>query len=213
MEDGLYLKDRAEAGRLLAKKLADFKNADNTVILALPRGGAAVAQEVAKVLNLPLDLVVVRKIGHPLNPEFAIGAITDNGHLVGIEGDLVDIDPEWLKVEIDRQLKEAKRRKELYLNGKTIDISGKTVILVDDGIATGMSMLAAIKEVEDKGARKIVMAVPIVPKDAIEMFSASVDEMRFVVTPQFFLGAIGAYYDQFPQVSDEEVIEIMKKYG
>jgi len=212
MEEGLYFKDRVEAGNLLGEKLADLKDEKNVIVLAIPRGGVIIADQVAAELNITLGLIVVRKIGHPLNPEFAMGAVTDNGHLVGTVGDLQGVDAKWLKEEIDRQINEAKRRKELYLNNKILDVLGKTVILIDDGIATGMSMLAAIKEVQDRKASKIIVAVPVAAKDTAEKISSYVDEFRSVEIPEYFLGAIGAYYDNFPQVTDQEVIEIMKKY-
>ena len=212
MEEGLYFKDRVEAGNLLGEKLADLKDEKNVIVLAIPRGGVIIADQVAAALNITLGLIVVRKIGHPLNPEFAMGAVTDNGHLVGTVGDLQGVDAKWLKEEIDRQINEAKRRKELYLNNKILDVLGKTVILIDDGIATGMSMLAAIKEVQDRKASKIIVAVPVAAKDTAEKISSYVDEFRSVEIPEYFLGAIGAYYDNFPQVTDQEVIEIMKKY-
>ncbi len=203
--------NRVDAGRRLAALLEKYKN-QNTVIYALPRGGVPVAMEVARVLNCPLDLIIVRKIGHPMNPEYALGAVTEDGFLVVNEEELARVDPEWFEAEKQRQIHEAKRRRELYVEGKEpITAAGKIAIIVDDGIATGSTMLVAVKKVKQEKPAKIVVAVSVSPKETARRFAGEVDEFVAVTIPEIFWGAIGYYYDDFSQVSDEEVMGLLKK--
>jgi predicted phosphoribosyltransferase len=167
--------------------------------------------EVARVLNCPLDLIIVRKIGHPMNPEYALGAVAEDGFLVVNEEELARVNPEWFEAEMEKQKQEAKRRRELYLQGrKAIPATGKIAVIVDDGIATGSTMLVAVKKVKQEKPAKIVVAVAVSPKDTAERFAKEVDEFVAVTIPEIFLGAIGYYYDDFSQVSDEEVIALLK---
>lgn len=207
--NGEFFTNRAEAGRELASELQKYRDSD-AIILALPRGGVGVAKEIAKELHLPLDLVVVRKIGHPYNPEFAIAAVSENGDLAADEEELQNVDPDWLKKEIEKEQSEARRRRETYLPGKKqLDLKDKLVILVDDGLATGLSMLAAIEMVKHQKPSKIVVAVPVTPPDTAERIQAQSDEFFSLLIPEHFLGGVGAYYEDFQQVSDQEVIQIM----
>jgi putative phosphoribosyl transferase len=209
LED-VRFRDRVDAGRRLAALLGKYKN-QNAVIYALPRGGIPVAVEVARVLNCPLDLIIVRKIGHPMNPEYALGAVAEDGFLVVNEEELARVDPEWFEAEMEKQKQEAKRRRELYLQDrKPIPARGKIAIIVDDGIATGSTMLVAVKKIKQEKPAKIVVAVAVSPKDTAERFAKEVDEFVAVTIPEIFLGAIGYYYDDFSQVSDEEVIVLLK---
>ncbi len=205
--------DRQEAGQKLVSKLKQFKNNPHAIILALPRGGVVTAFEVAKALDLSLDLVVPRKISAPSNPEFAIGAIAEDG--IGVfDTELISsygISQEYIDKEIEKEKKEAQRRLKTYRGNKTpIDLQGKIAILVDDGIATGSTMLAAIASVKAKKAEKIVVAVPVTAKDSLKKIEKEVDEVIYLDAPLIF-GAVGAFYKVFAQTTDEEVVTLMEK--
>lgn len=205
-----YFNDREDAGNKLAELLEKYREKD-AVILALPRGGVVIGKTIAKKLNLPLGLVVVRKIGHPYNPEYGIAAISENGKIVKDELEVENIDPDWFREESDRQLEEAKRRRERYWGDqKPIDLKNKIAILIDDGLATGLTMMAAIAEVKDQNPSKIIVASPVSPSDTASKIEMMVDEFIAVSIPDPFIGAIGSYYEYFPQISDEEVIELLK---
>ncbi|MCL4387075.1 ribose-phosphate diphosphokinase, partial [Patescibacteria group bacterium] len=164
---------------------------------------------------VPLDLVIARKIGHPLEPEFAIGAIAEDGHLVRGET-LTPVDETWFQKEAVRQQKEAKRRREKYLKGRLqIPAKDKIAIIVDDGIATGLTVKAAIEEIKHKGPKKIVVAVSVAPEETVKELKPEIDDFVAldIPRPSHFAGAIGIYYEYFPQVTDEEVIAIIKKYN
>lgn len=181
-------KDRVEAGRKLAG-FFDHINGKNAVVYALPRGGVVVGTEIAKAIHAPLDLIITRKIGHPYNPEYAIGAITE------------------------KQTQEARRRREVYLGKKPpISSKGKIAVLVDDGIATGLTMKAALKELQmHLHPAKIIIAVPVAPKDTVDELEKMGVEVLSIITTKEFLGAIGAYYQDFAPVEDQDVIRIMKE--
>ncbi len=206
-------KDRSQAGRLLSEKLRHYQNKD-AVVLGLPRGGVVVAAEIAKALHLPLDLVVARKIGAPGNPELAIGAVTEEGECffdqAFIEG--YQVDPDVLRQEIKQEKKEAHRRRLLYRAGRaSLNLKNKIVILVDDGIATGFTLQAAIACVKTKNPKKIVVAIPVGPKETLKKFQHQVDEVVVLQTPEIFR-AVGEFYINFDQVSDEEVIALFKLF-
>lgn len=203
--------NRQEAGKLLAKKLEKYKG-QAAVVYALPRGGVIVAAEIARHFNFHLDLVLTRKIGHPLNSEFAIGAVSESGELVGNILQYGNIDKYWLVAEIDRQAEEIKRRRGLYMGGKnSINALGKIAVIVDDGIATGSTIIAAIEEIKNQKPQKTIVAVPVAPPDVVDTIKKLVDDIVVVLVPDPFLGAIGAYYKEFDQVSDEEVRQLMKE--
>ncbi|MBI4643013.1 MAG: phosphoribosyltransferase [Deltaproteobacteria bacterium] len=209
-QEGLRFRDRIDAGRKLAGLLSNYKN-KNAVVYALPRGGVPVAKEVARALDCPLDLIIIRKIGHPGNPEYALGAVAEDGLLVVNREELARVDQQWFEAEKIRQMQEARRRRELYLRGrKPIGASGKIAIIVDDGIATGSTMLVAVKKVRQEKPAKIVVAVAVSPKETAARFAAEVDEFVAVTIPEIFWGAIGYYYEDFSQVSDEEVVALLK---
>lgn len=210
----MYFKDRAEAGRKLAG-FFDHINGKNSVIYALPRGGVVVAAEIAKVIHAPLDLIITRKIGHPYNPEYAIGAIAENGHSVFNEDEVLGIDELYLKEEAEKQAEEAKRRRQVYLKGKpSIPCEGKTAILVDDGIATGLTIKAALKELQTHyNPAKIIIAIPVAPKETVDELEKMGAKVLSIITTREFLGAIGAYYDNFSAVEDKDVIKIMQEAG
>ncbi|OGY41952.1 MAG: phosphoribosyltransferase [Candidatus Buchananbacteria bacterium RBG_13_36_9] len=209
----MIFKNRQDAGQKLAEKLKEFKDQKETIILALPRGGVVTAFEIAKELNLPLDLVVPRKIGAPHNEEYAIGAITESGEGIFNQEviDSLKISKEYLNNKVTEEKKEAERRLKTYRQDRPIlNLENKTVIIVDDGIATGLTMRAAIKSVREKGAKKIIVAVPVSAKDSLKIIQAEVDKVICLDAPLFF-GAVGAFYEDFGQTSDEEVIELMEK--
>lgn len=202
--------DREDAGRRLAEKLSSYRGKD-AVILALPRGGVVIGYEVARALNLPLDIVVVRKIGHPANPEYAICAVDEKGSFLCNEAEIKSVDQSWLKEEILRQKNEALRRIEVYRGGRNSEeIGGKIIILVDDGIATGLTIRAAIKSIRKQNPKELVVAVPVVPHDTVIELRKEADMVIVLDDDPSYLGAVGAYYNYFPQVSDEEVIELLK---
>ena len=209
----VHFKDRKEAGILLADKLKDIKEA---IVLPLPRGGVVLGVEIAKILGSELDLMIVRKIGHPYQPEYAIGAINEIGEMIGNEEALIQVDKMWLQRIIESERREAVNRRNKYLKGRQrISLQDKNVILVDDGIATGLSMALAARMARKMGAKKIIIAVPVAPEGAVRMLSQYADEIVTleVAAEDAFLGAVGAYYDDFRQVEDEEVIELLKEEG
>ena len=208
---GMFL-DRREAGRELARALSKFSGSE-PLILALPRGGVPVAFEVAKALQAPLDLLMVRKIGAPGHEEFGIGAVVDgNDPQVVLNAEAIDlVDPPtgYVEAETQRQLKEIERRRRLYLGGRhPIPTKGRTVILVDDGIATGGTMRAALKAMRRTGACRLVVAVPVASPDVIEALRHEADEVICLREPTP-LSAVGLHYADFRQTTDEEVVRLL----
>lgn len=205
--------DRQSAGQLLAEKLTNYSNKKNVVVLGIPRGGVVVGAEIAKKFNLPLDVLVTRKIGDPLQPELAVGSIDPSGCVYWDEFLIKDLNikKEDLRFELDNQKKEIKRRLKFYKRDKkSLDLKNKTIILTDDGIATGATAIAAINYLKTKGVMKIILAVPIVAEDIAQKVFELVDEMVVLFKPEY-LGAVGKYYQNFEQVSDEEVVELLSK--
>ncbi len=207
----MLFKDRRDAGRQLVPKLSKYQSQKEVIVLGLARGGMVTAYEVAAGLHVPLNVVVVRKIGAPGNEELALGAIAEHGdgvfneELIGILG----VSRDYLKKEADRQKKILKERLALYRGNSPAPIlKGKTAILVDDGIATGASMRVAIKSVRDAGAKKIVLAVPVAAPDSLRKMEKEVDEVICLSAPLFF-EAVGAFYKAFEQTSDEEVVHFL----
>ena len=206
----MRFKNRLEAGVQLAILLQKYAD-DNLVVYALPRGGVPLGVEIAKKLHAPFDLVITKKIGHPGNPEYALCAIAEDGEPICNQDDIGYIDNRWLQEEIDRVRVEIKRRREKYFGEITHpDIEGKTAIIVDDGIATGYTMLAAINEIKRRKPGKIVVAIPITPEDTARELKKVTDDLVSVEIDPFYLGAVGAYYDDFSQVEDEEVIYLIQ---
>lgn len=200
--------DRREAGQKLASKLRKYLSQPDTIILAIPRGGVIVGKEIAAALALPLYPIITRKIGAPLNPELAIGAATSQGEVLWDEATIrsLGIDQAYLKVALLSQIREAKRREEIY--GRFPDLEGKTVILVDDGIATGLTVMLCLQEVRRFQPKKVVLAVPIASKPAYEALKKQVDE-SVVLEIEKDLRSVGKYYRFFQQVSDEEVRAVL----
>jgi predicted phosphoribosyltransferase/dienelactone hydrolase len=204
-------KDREEAGRELAEKLTKYKGKESILILALPRGGVPVAFEVAKSLNAHLDVFITKKLRFPEQPELAVGALAENGEIF-LNKELKDYCPkEYLEEEILYQREEIKRRQVAYRGGKELpSVSGKTIILIDDGIATGATMIATIRALKASDFKELIVAVPVAPSEVIEEFSKLVDELVVLYAPYPFY-AVGAHYSDFTQVSDEEVREYLEK--
>ena len=209
-------KNRSDAGRKLAKALAGYKE-QQPVILALPRGGVTVAAEVAAVLNAPLDLILVRKVGVPFQPELAMGAVVDGGAPIIVRNEdvirLAEIDESKFKRICDSELAEIERRRQRYLGSRQrADVSGRTAIVVDDGIATGATTRAALRATRIRNPKKLVLAVPVAPTDTVAELRSEADEVICLEDHEFF-GAIGTYYADFSQVSDETVIDILKRFS
>jgi putative phosphoribosyl transferase len=206
-------RDRAEAGKLLAQALTFLKTGKNdVVVLAIPRGGVLVAKEVADSLGAPLDLVITRKIGAPGNPELAIGAVTQDGEVIA-DPELVDrlmVSDEYMKDESARQVDEIRGRMKRYRGERAYpDLAGKIVVLVDDGVATGSTVQAAIKSVKRRDAAAVIVAVPVGPQETIEELSKVADRVVCLDTPKFF-HAVGQFYREFGQVDDEAVKETLR---
>jgi putative phosphoribosyl transferase len=208
-------KDRSDAGRKLAKALGQYKD-QQPVILALPRGGVPVAAEVAAVLKAPLDLILVRKVGVPFQPELAMGAVVDGGAPLIVRNEdviqLAGIQESEFKAVCDGELVEIERRRQRYLGSRErVDVSGHTAIVIDDGVATGATTRAALRATRMRNPKRLVLAVPVGPTDNIAELRSEADDVVCLEDHEFF-GAIGVYYANFSQVSDEEVIEILRRF-
>lgn len=205
----MRFEDRTHAGRLLADALLDRAGGD-VVVLALPRGGVVVGVEVARALSAPLDLVIPRKVGHPDFPEYGIAAVAEAGEVVANAVETARVDPAWFERAVAEERAEAARRRATYLGGRpAMDLTDKTAIVVDDGIATGLTMQAAVRDVRQRGAARVVVAVPVAPADAVAALRASVDEVVTLLAPEAYEGAVGAYYRTFGQVGDDEVVRCL----
>ena len=206
-------KDRRDAGRKLAQKLSVNAGKPDILVLALPRGGVPVAYEVALALSAPLDVFIVRKLGLPGREELAMGAVASGGVRV-LNGDIVrmlSIPEEVINIVVKRELRELKRREELYRgNRPTPEVRERTILLIDDGLATGASMRAAIAGLRAQDPARIVVAVPAAAPEACEAFQAEVDEIVCAITPEPFYG-VGRWYEDFSQVTDEEVRMLLEE--
>jgi len=205
--------DRVDAGKKLAKELSKYANRSDVLILALPRGGVPVAFEVAKELNVKMDVFIVRKLGVPGNEELAMGAISSDNIRV-LNEDIVrsfQIPERVINMVAENELKELERRERTYRGDSPKPvISGSIVILIDDGLATGATMRAAASAIKTKNPAKIVVAVPTGARDTCELFGREVDEVICMATPEPFYG-VGAWYGNFSQTTDEEVCELLDK--
>jgi len=207
-----YFADRVEAGKRLASALAGFAG-KNTIVLAIPRGGVVVGYEIAKTFNLPLDVIIPRKIGAPDNPELAIGAMTEDGTII-LDNNLVrylGVSGEYVKEESERQKSEIERRLKFYRQNEPYpNLQARDVIIVDDGIATGSTMKAALASVKNRGAKTVTVAVPICPPSTVKELKKQANRVVCLYTPEYFQ-AIGQFYNDFSQTTDEEVIQLLKK--
>lgn len=205
--------DRRTAGEELAQKLSEYANREDVVVLGLPRGGVPVAFEVAKALKAPLDVFVVRKLGLPGNSELAMGAIASGGVRVMNEDvvHMTDISDEAIENVAEKEQEQLEEREEIYRGARPgIDLADKTVLLIDDGLATGATMRAAVTALREHNPEKIVVAVPTAPPETCSEFEDVVDEMICLTTPRTFMGVGGAYRD-FSQTTNEEVRTLLEK--
>jgi putative phosphoribosyl transferase len=205
-------RDRREAGRLLAARLSVYAGRPDVVVLALPRGGVPVAYEVAHALGAPLDVFLVRKLGMPGHEEFAIGAIASGDVLVLNEETLRDYGVRRDQVEavVEAEKRELERREHRYRGDRPFrDLAGRTVILIDDGLATGSTMRAAVAALRQERPARVIVAVPTAPAETCDEMRAIVDEMVCLLTPEPFY-AVGLWYDDFSQTTDEEVRELLE---
>ena len=203
--------NRQTAGRELATRLTEYANRDDTLVLALPRGGVPVAKEVAQALHAPLDVLVVRKLGLPWQPELAAGAIAPGGVIVmnpEVQAGFDDLD-KILAPVVKRERAELRRREALYRkNRPPLQVRDRIAILVDDGIATGATMEAAVRALQSLRARSVVIAVPVAPPDTVDRLGQAADRVICLQQPMTFL-AVGQWYEDFPQVSDAEVVALL----
>jgi len=212
----MSFRNRTDAGRKLAARLAKYKDRA-PVILALPRGGVPVAAEVAAALGAPLDLILVRKIGVPSQPELAMGAVVDGGSPIIVRNDDIiwqtGIDETEFKAVCDREIAEIERRRRRYLGGhEPIDIEARCVIVVDDGIATGATTRAALQATRMRRPARLVLAVPGGPTQTIAAMEEEADDVVCLEAHEIF-GAIGFFYSDFRQTTDQEVIDILARFG
>lgn len=199
----MYFEDRIDAGSQLTQKLT-VHHPENTIVLALPRGGVPLGLKISVVHSLLFDVVLAKKVVHPLQPEFAIGAIAENGD--PIINTNIDVGQSWIDSDTERAKEEIQRRRKLYDQFLTKQsLNRKDIIIVDDGIATGMTMFAAIAAVKKQNPNQINVAVPIIPIDTYKEIKNLVDEVIYIEVPEQFRGAVGAYYQNFLQISDSEV--------
>jgi putative phosphoribosyl transferase len=199
--------DRRDAGRKLAARLLPFAG-ERPIVIALPRGGVPVAVEVARALDAPLDILAVRKLGAPANPEYGVGAITEDGTaLLNTEtARRVGMTRQALDATVEREVRELRRRVESYRDGRQrIDVRGRTVIVVDDGLATGLTDLAAVRSLRARGATRIIVAVPVGARESVALVGEEADEIVCHTIPHELLG-VGHWYRDFSPVSDAEVI-------
>ena len=204
--------NRQQAGRLLAERLASEDLTPPVVVLALPRGGVPVAAEVARCLGAPLDLLFVRRIGAPWHREYAVAAVVDGKDpqiVVDPSSRAAGADPDYIEREAATELLEIERRRQVYLRGRSpIELAGTTAIVVDDGIATGHTMSAAIKALRKRGVAHVILAVPVGPHSTVSALRSQCDRLICLAEPEPF-EAVGLHYADFHQVSDEEVIEAL----
>ncbi|HEX6939530.1 MAG TPA: phosphoribosyltransferase [Longimicrobiales bacterium] len=213
MQQGQVFEDRDDAGRALAARLTRYAGRPEVLVLALPRGGVPVAYRVARALDAPLDVMVVRKLGLPGQPELAMGAIASGGVRVLNEEvlELTGVPPEVVEHVTAEERRELERRERAYRGDRPPpDVAGRTVILVDDGVATGSTLRAAVEALRTRGPARIVVAVPTAPPGACEMLAHAADEAVCVTTPEPFF-AISLSYRNFPQLTDEEVRGILDR--
>lgn len=211
-ERGIY-SGRVEAGRALARHLEEFQGTD-AIVIAIPRGGVVVGHEVAAALSLPLDVVIPRKIGAPGQPELAIGAVAVDDQTITILDDdmvrLLRVPKEYIERAVWQEADEIRRRTALYREGRPApEMADRVVIVVDDGVATGYTIRAAIRSLRARGPRRLVLAVPVGPPETVGRLRQEVDQLICPFQPDPFV-AVGAWYESFPQVTDEEVIGILR---
>ncbi|MCR4398432.1 MAG: phosphoribosyltransferase family protein [Firmicutes bacterium] len=208
----MILRDRVQAGLLLLDEVRRL-NLARPVVLGIPRGGVIVAAEVAKGLRAPLDVIIPRKIGAPFNPELAVGAVTQDGTLI-LDDSLkaaLRVDDRYIQMRVRDEIREIERRLEVFRRGlPPMDLASADVVVVDDGIATGLTITAALRSVSAQSPSSTVLAVPVAPTEALERLSGEVDHLVCLASPEPFY-AVGQWYARFDQVEDEEVIAALRE--
>ena len=213
--DQCFFRDRRHAGQVLANALVHLVD-EPPVVVGIPRGGLVVAAEIARALNGELDFITPRKLGAPGNPELAIGAITERGHIILNDEALayLSVPPEYIEQEAKRQLAEIQRRNQTY---RAVlphrPLTGRTVIVTDDGVATGSTMRAALESIRLERPARLLLALPVAPYDTFLDLAQHCDEAVAVCAPRAFLGGVGAYYQDFHQTSDAEVLAILREFA
>src|SRR3989338_9190608 len=205
----MIFKDRHDAGKKLAEALKKYKNKKDIIVLGIPRGGVEVAFNIAKALKVPLSIIVTKKIGHPFESEFAIGAVSPGNYIVD-EVYSNEAGEDYIENTVKEMNAEIKRRYKEYTQGKMPQLKNKIVIIVDDGLATGYTMFAAIKYAKSKNPKKLIVAVPVATQDSFEKVKQMADEFVCLQVPVFF-SAVGSFYQDFAQLEDEEVKFYLKE--
>jgi len=208
----MRFQDRNDAGMQLAQKLAWLKD-QSVEVLAIPRGGVVIGDVIARSLNAKLDVIVPRKLGAPGNPELAIGAVMHDysSYINDYVVKALRVDQQYIREETSKQVKEIERRLELFRGSREYDLAGKIIVLVDDGIATGATTMVAATWVKKQRPKRVMLATPVAPRTVIMMLEQIVHELIVLMMPSEF-GAVGEFYEDFSQVEDEEIVEILRKY-
>jgi putative phosphoribosyl transferase len=208
----IRFKDRYDSGKQLAHMLMHYQHNRQAIIIGLPRGGVVTAAAVAHELSLPLDIIVPRKIGAPGQPELAVGALTQEGTIVWNDNlmELLHLTPDDLRATIDEEKREAERRIKIYRDNRPpLNLKNKIVIIIDDGIATGATMRAALASARARGAQKVIVAAPVAATDTLAILKQEADEVVCLASPEPFFG-VGAFYDNFAQTTDAQVIQLLR---
>ncbi|RLG05911.1 MAG: phosphoribosyltransferase [Thaumarchaeota archaeon] len=212
MHQEMLFKDRLEAGEKLAEILSDYRG-ERAAVIAVPRGGVEVGYAIASKLDIPLEVTVPRKIGSPMDPELAVGAVAEDGTIYVEEevSRMLGVGEDWIRIEAERELQEVRRRLEIYRGGKPLpSLEGYTILLVDDGIATGATIIATARFLRKLNPEKLIIAAPVAPPEVLPKLSKEADDIRCLETPTPFF-AIGQFYQSFPQLSDSEVLEYLSR--
>lgn len=206
----MVFRDRVDAGRRLAVRLAAYRR-NHPVVYALPRGGVAVGHEIAKALNAEMDLLMIQKIGHPSAPEYAIGAVADDGDYIQDPTDIGWVSRNWFLQTRLVEAQEARRRRKLYLgNRRPVPAMGRVAIIVDDGLSTGLTMALAIHEARHQSPEKIVIAVPVAPRDVAAELRRMADDVVVLHTPLTEIGSLSPFYERFESITDEKVVKLIR---
>jgi putative phosphoribosyl transferase len=208
----MRFRDRTAAGQELAHALRDLQGQSGLLVLGIPRGGVVVASEVARALNAPIDVCLTHKLGAPDNPELAIGAMAESGQVILDRGLIKElwVPHGYIEAEIERQRKELARRARLYRGDRPPpQLPHRTVIVIDDGLATGSTMMVALQALDAQAPASLIAAIPVAPPEAIRRLAALADRVECLLSPRPFW-AVGAFYDRFDQVTDDEVTELLK---
>jgi predicted phosphoribosyltransferase len=210
----MRFKDRTDAGRQLAEELKKYKRRKDVRLFALPRGGVVTAAEISKELGMPFDVIVTRKVGSPSNPEYALGALAETGETIwNDETECAEYPKQKIDDIVRSEMKEAARRVKLFRGGRPLpDLTDQTVIIIDDGIATGASMRACVVAAEHQGAKKVIVAVPHGAKETIDLMRMDGIEVIALKEP-FIYSAVGSFYETFHQTQDDEVRRLLDQYG